>query len=35
VWKTFEMLCLSKTWSEVVLIHSAHVIKFQVAVPSE
>ena len=25
-WKTFEMICLSKTWSEVVLIHSEHVI---------
>jgi hypothetical protein len=25
-WKTFEMLCLSKTWSEIVLIHSGRVI---------
>jgi len=25
-WKTFEMLCVSKTWSEVVSIHSWRVI---------
>jgi len=25
VWKTFEMLCLSKTWPQVVLIHSGRV----------